>query len=110
LKLPNWQNAVVDPAKVRDYLLSTSHPVGRFKAAFFNALGYTDTNWTVLHRDLLALAALDAAVPGQPAEFGAKYEVHATLVGPSGRTATVVTAWIVRAGEDVPRFITAYPG
>jgi len=30
--------AVVDEAKVRDYLLSDSHPIGRFKAAFFLAL------------------------------------------------------------------------
>jgi len=110
VNLPGWERAVVDSAKVRDYLLSTSHPVGRFKAAFFNALGYTDVNWPVLQNDLLAIAGSDAATPGQTSEFGEKYEIHATLVGPSGRSATVVTAWIVRTGEDFPRFITAFPG
>jgi hypothetical protein len=34
--LPNSERAIVDEAKVRDYLLSPSHPVGRFKAAFFS--------------------------------------------------------------------------
>ena len=110
MNLPGWERAVVDSAKVRDYLLSASHPVGRFKAAFFNALGYTDVNWTVLQNDLLTIAESDAATAGLTSEFGEKYEIRATLVGPSGRNATVVTAWIVRAGEDLPRFITAHPG
>ena len=29
---------------------------------------------------------------------------------PSGRTAEVVSVWVVRAGEGIPRFVTAYPG
>jgi hypothetical protein len=28
--LPNTDDAVIDPAKLRDYLLSTQHPLGRF--------------------------------------------------------------------------------
>ena len=39
--LPGADRAIVDAAKVRDYLLSPEHPVGRFKAVFFGALGYT---------------------------------------------------------------------
>lgn len=41
VKLPGAERAFIDPSKVRDYLLSESHPVGRFKAAFFIALGYS---------------------------------------------------------------------
>jgi hypothetical protein len=37
--LPGVDAAVVDPAKIRDYLLSDSHPVGRFKCTFFVVLG-----------------------------------------------------------------------
>ena len=37
MKLPRAEHAVVEDAKVRDYLLSREHPVGRFKAAFFGA-------------------------------------------------------------------------
>lgn len=47
MSLPNADRAIVDPAKVRDYLLSASHPVGRFKAAFFLSLGYSEDRWEV---------------------------------------------------------------
>jgi hypothetical protein len=42
--LPNADRAIVPEAKVRDYLLSNAHPVGRFKAVFFIALGYSAEN------------------------------------------------------------------
>jgi hypothetical protein len=38
---PSVDRAYVDAAKIRDDLLSDTHPVGRFKAAFFVALGYS---------------------------------------------------------------------
>ena len=40
---------------------------------------------------------------------GQRYAIHATLVGPSGSAASVTSIWIVRTGEDFPRFMTAYP-
>jgi hypothetical protein len=36
--LPHAERAIVDPAKLHGYVLSASHPVGRFKARFFAAL------------------------------------------------------------------------
>ena len=99
-----------DPAKVRDYLLSPEHPVGRFKATFFVALGYTRLEWTRLQVDLLNLCRSETAVLGKPNAFGQKYEVRATLEGPSGRRAAVVTVWVILVGEDFPRFVTAFPG
>jgi hypothetical protein len=45
LPIPNPERAVIDSAKLRDYLLSRSHPVGRFKAAYFASLGYTQERW-----------------------------------------------------------------
>ena len=56
MNLVNADHAVVDPAKVRDYLLSTVHPVGRFKAALFVGLGYSADQWEVLRDDILTLA------------------------------------------------------
>ena len=84
--------------------------MGRFKAVFFAALGYTRTDWMRLQRDLLELCRGRDAVEGQASTFGRKYEVRGTLEGPSGRQAEVVAVWVVLAGEDVPRFVTAYPG
>lgn len=46
--LPKADEAVIDPAKIRDYLLSPEHPVGRFKARFFAALGFRRDRWEEL--------------------------------------------------------------
>ena len=110
MKLPNADRAVVAPEKVRDYLLSPTHPVGRLKAAFFVVLGYSQEDWSQLQRHLLQIASEDAAVNGRFSRFGKKYEVPAMLTGPTGRSAKVLTVWIVRHGEDAPRFVTAMPG
>lgn len=110
MNIPNAERAIVEPSKVRDYLLSPTHAVVRFKAAFFGRLGYAQDNWRELQRDLALIAQCDTAVPGQFSRFGAKYEVSAILRGPSGRSAAVVTVWMLRTGETTPRFVTAYPG
>lgn len=110
MKLPEAQRAVIAPAKIRDYLLSTSHPVGRFKVPFFASLGYAVANWQRLEQDLLALAASGDAEPGRESPYGQKYEIHGTLNGPSGKSASVLTVWIVRFESDVPQFVTAFPG
>ena len=54
MKLPNASLAIIDSAKLRDYLLSPAHPVGRFKAPFFAALGYAQEQWQQLEADLRA--------------------------------------------------------
>ena len=107
--LPNAGLAFVEPAKVRDYLLSPVHPIGRFKAAVFAALGYKQEQWELLQDDLLALAKSGTLSNGQPSPYGQKYEVDGILTGPSGRFMPVRTVWIVRLVDQVPRFVTAFP-
>ena len=70
MRLPNCERAVVGDAKVRDYLLSSSHPVGRFKAAFFGALGFSRDNWHDLRDCLLGMARVNEASRGQASDFG----------------------------------------
>ena len=108
--LPAAERAHIDPAKVRDYLLSAVHPVGRFKAVVFQALGYRADGWERLRDDLLALARTTEAVPGQASAFGQKYEVSGTLRGPNGREAKFTCVWLVPVDDGAPRFITAFPG
>lgn len=110
MKLPEAERARIEPAKVRDYLLSREHPVGRFKAVFFESLGYSADAWQRLEADLRVLAVGGEATLGDQTKYGQKYEVHGTLTGASGRSASVVTAWIVRWGEEAPSFVTAFPG
>ena len=110
MKLPGAERAIVEPPKVRDYLLSFEHPVGRSKARFFAALGFHRDRWAELQRALLSLAQNGEAELDPATEFGQKYVVRGMLEGPAGRAAMIVSAWIILLGENVPRLITAYPG
>jgi hypothetical protein len=110
VQLPNPDRAFIDDAKVRDYLLSPSHPVGRFKSVFFAALGFSRADWRALRDALLQLARSADAAAGQPSAFGQKFEVRGKLRGPSGRQADVVTVWLVANGQDFATFVTAFPG
>src|SRR5262249_48103247 len=84
--LPNPERAIVAPSKLRDYLLSASHPIGRFKATVFTALGYSQEDWETLRDDLLRIARSGSAVLCEFGTFGQKFEVGGILVGPSGRS------------------------
>jgi len=109
VKLPKAEQAVVAREKLENYLLSRTHPVGRFKAEFFSALGYTRNDWRALEMSIRWLLSAEAREREQTV-YGKKYEVAGVIAGPNGRSARIVTVWIVRRNEDFPRFITAYPG
>lgn len=109
MSLPNSARAIIDPRKVRDYLLSEGHPVGRFKAALFLVLGYSAAQWEMLHDDLLSIARTGPAARGHPSAYGQTFEVDGILTGPAGRSAAFRTVWMIKTGEDFPRFITARP-
>ena len=109
MQIPNADRAVIDPIKLHGYLLSHSHQVGRFKAAFFLALGCSPEDWRRLEADLRSQHLPKDATPGELTSYGQKYAIRATLVGPSGgRAADVVSVWFVRRGEEFPRLVTAY--
>lgn len=110
MTLPNADRAVIEGAKLFDYLLSHAHSVGRFKARFFTSLGYSQQDWRRLEADLRSQHLSQSATVVATTPYGRKYEIHAMLRGPSGHSAEVVSVWIIRAGEDAPRFVTAYPG
>lgn len=100
--------AVISAEKLRDYLLSPEHPIGRYKSAYFRSLGYTQEHWQLLETSIRGLLDATARELGAT-EFGRKLAVHGTITGPSGRSARVVTVWIILTGEAVARFVTAYP-
>lgn len=107
--LPRSSEAVVESAKVRDYLLSSSHPVGRFKAAVFAKLGYTLEDWTRLRDDLKAHANSEKVVRDGTGDYGVKYVVTGPLTGPSGKTVSLCSVWLVSDAVSAPRLVTAYP-
>jgi hypothetical protein len=108
VKLPNGDRADVGQ-KLEDYVLNTLHREGRNKARVFeSALGINLTN-----RDILREAILQAASTSDEAEsrgdngHGMVYTLRFPLQTTKG-AATVMTAWIVRRGEDFPRLTTCY--
>ena len=61
MTLPNGHKARIDERKVRDYLLSPSDPIGRFKARVFASVGFGPGTWQSLARALADLAATGEA-------------------------------------------------
>ena len=63
----------------------------------------------MLLADLREIICQGQAVNAGRNDYGEKYTVLARLKTPSGVSRDSITVWIVLSGEDVPRFITAYP-
>ncbi len=109
MQLPNAERAIVEPRKVRDYLLSPGHPVGRFEALFFARLGFTAEMWQELRAELRRVPLHNEAELAERTAYGQKYIVRGTIQGAAGREAKVFTVWIILNDDDVPRLVTAYP-
>lgn len=56
MKLPNRKNAIIRREKLTNYLLSLTHPVGKYKAIFFRSIGFNDNNANMLKRGLYDIA------------------------------------------------------
>ena len=108
--LPYADRAQIDPAKLQGYLLSSTHPIGRFKARFFNALGFSADSWRELEHAFRIQHLTQDAQPGEADQLGQKYTIRAILIGPNGQAASVVSVWFMPTGGNAPRFVTAYPG
>jgi hypothetical protein len=99
---------VIPDEKVAGYLLSSTHPIGRYKSAFFLGLGYTPTESALLAADLLALLFAHGEL-GEVTEYGQKVLSRGSIMGPSGQVGRVMAVWIILSGESRIRFVTAYP-
>lgn len=108
MMLPDRDRARVDRAKIIDYLLSSSHPDGRGKAAFFMRFGFKAQDWEVLADALRTVAVRNPATAVVESAHGTRYTVDGPLPAPDRRAPMVRTVWIVEAGS-APRLITAHP-
>jgi hypothetical protein len=108
--LPEFERAEIDPQKLHGYLLSSSHPIGRFKARFFAALGFTADRWQELEVALRVQHLTQDAKLSRAGAHGQTHTIRAILNGPSGQGAVVTSVWFIPKGRTVPRFVTAYPG
>ncbi len=108
MRLPNAQDAFIDPRKLTDYALSLKHEDGRHKATLFRDLvGVTDNEI-----ESLLVALRDAAENGEVElgrldKYGQRYLVDFNFTGPQG-VALVRSVWIILSQEAGPRLVTCY--
>ncbi len=106
MKLP--EPLEIERGKVRDYLLSRTHPVGRFKARVFAALGFDVGLEAEFVAEVLRLARAGDVEENEQTPFGAKYTVSGELIGPLGSRA-VSTVWFRASGGGAVRLVTVRP-
>ncbi|PYQ14166.1 MAG: hypothetical protein DMF80_13175 [Acidobacteria bacterium] len=108
MKLPA-RDAIIPPDKLRDYLLSPTHPDGRAKAEYLGRLGYFQDTFLQLEVDFREQVLCRDAQPVRASLYGQKYEILGPLTGPNGSTGWVRTIWIILTGETAPRLVTLIP-
>ena len=107
--LPNPEKAYVQRPKITDYLLSSTHEIGKTKAVFFLRFGFSQENWQLLAQALILHTRNSTVIDVTETEFGTKYILEGPLACPDGRTPGIRSVWEIAHGDDAPRFITAHP-
>jgi hypothetical protein len=107
--LISYEHAVVSETKITGHLLSTKHRDGRRKAEFFMRLGFSSDAWEDLVKALLQHAAENEVAKIEDSPFGTRYIIEGALSAPGRRGAVVRSVWFIETGEQIPRFVTAYP-
>lgn len=79
MKLPNGESAEIGSSKLLDYLLSTTHPVGKWKAKVFHKYGYHGANLRLLKDGLLAIAKFQDVQESIQMPHGMKYIIDGSL-------------------------------
>jgi hypothetical protein len=107
-QVPNAERAILELRKIADYCLSPVHPRGRHKARVFrDALGLSQENADWLRAILLDGLRQCDAIELSSDDLGVRWRVDVPVTR-HGKRAVVRTVWIVRNGEQVPRFVTCW--
>ena len=109
MKLPNSDRAVIEPDKLINYLLNTSHKRGHTKALLLAKFGYQADNWQQLDSDIRKYHLNAEVDVVRQTMYGMRYEIRAPLQTPDGRTLIIKTIWQIDEGTDFPRLITLFP-
>jgi hypothetical protein len=108
MTLPKHQHAIIDLAKLRDYVLNPDHPRGKHKArVFLRTLGFDWRDAETLARQISHGLASEGCEAGVVDEFGQRFQVTVSVKGRVG-SARVRTGWILLAGERYPRLTTCF--
>lgn len=109
MELPFIDSLRIDQSKITGYLLNEA--TGRGKATFFLRLGFRSDDWQTLVAALLAQVRNNPVVSVVDSPYGKRYSVDGTIESPDNRQPRpkVRTVWILEAGTEAPRLITAHP-
>jgi hypothetical protein len=108
MKLPRGHRANLD-LKLEEYSLNPSHRLGKHKAHVFESL----LGITLANKETLAKALLEAATRSENViakgdnGIGETFVIRFKMETEKG-VAIVLSAWIIRHGEDFPRLTTCY--
>jgi hypothetical protein len=98
MKLPHADDVRIDEGKVRGYLPSASHPIGRSKARVFAALGFNQDATAAFIAELRRIVATADVSADVETPFGRKYTIYGDLSGPLG-SRPVATVWLLEHGQ-----------
>jgi hypothetical protein len=107
-RLPHVGRAILDVRKIEKYCLDPTHPRGRHKARVFRhaiGIGQRDAIWLreVLLNEVRNCNATEFAAD----VFGSRWRADVPVTR-HDKNIVVRTIWIVRRGDDVPRFVTCW--
>jgi hypothetical protein len=109
--LPYWENAHIDPAKLKDWALKPDTPKGK---GFARVLGIGLEDWDWLRTEILsALPHAEATEFDDRDPAIPRFRVDIPLTGPTGRNGLVVTGWHFAQSKDAdgnprPQLSTCY--
>jgi hypothetical protein len=109
MRIPNAEQAIIEPEKITSYLLNIKHKRGGNKAVLLSSLGYSIEDWSRLVDDLRLYHLNVEVTLVRDTPYGQRYEIRAPLITPSGRSLIVRSIWQIDIGADQPRFITLFP-
>ncbi|MBU2581577.1 MAG: hypothetical protein KJ622_07650 [Alphaproteobacteria bacterium] len=107
--LPNIDEAVVETAKISDYLLSESHPQGSTKAQYFMRFGFDASRPEEFQAAIMLHAKHNEVTASERNRFGVKHVIEGPLETPDGRNPVVRSIWFIAENEAAPRLVTVVP-
>jgi hypothetical protein len=105
--LPNATEARIPIEKLLNYALDFEKDPNK-ATAFRIALGYTKRNADALIANIYRNIEKYNAIHKGNNGYGEIYEAVMNLTGENGKTANVLTSWIVENGLDFPRLTNVY--
>jgi hypothetical protein len=109
MRIPNSDQAIIEPSKLTEYLLNIDHKRGGSKAKLLIQFGYSTDNWERLEADIRQFHLTQDVTVIKETDYGARYEISSSLMTPIDRPLVVKTVWQIDIGTDVPRLITLVP-